>query len=378
MQKVLESLGHEAFVIDKWEDPDNHRLLGPLAHKNPGFWVKFFLRSIMCCGDLSLLIRHLKTIRFIRKYLKRTNYHFYSWKDAPKDLGVDLITIGSDQVWNPMIVPPSDYLMIYNPWDVPAIAYSASIGQKKLDKEWLDAYRVGFGKLLAIGVREKEAKDIIEAEGFDAQHVVDPTLLVEPSLAWERFRRPVTKRKKLLCYFLREDFDEMLPILKKFAKERDTDVRFFFDYTPLYALPKSFQGLVNWWANVRKWHRGNVKAVESGSVIEFLRELSSATWVISNSFHALMFSIIFRKNVRIVRPSSLVRQNMAARMEEFSKGLIRGRLMVNSLEEAINSFEHNETVEFDDAQIRKRREESLEWLKSIIAKVDVCCMSGNK
>lgn len=378
MQKVLEGLGHETLVIDKWEDPDNHRLLGPLVHKNPLFWLKFAFRSLMFCGDWHLLIRHLKTIRFIRKYLKRTKYHFYSWKDAPKDLGVDLITIGSDQVWNPMIVPPSDYLMIYNPWHVPAIAYSASIGQRSLDKEWLDAYRHGFEQLSAIGVREKEAKDIIEAEGFEAQHVVDPTLLVEPSLAWEKFRCPVEGRKKLVCYFLSEDFDAMLPILNQFAQENDVEVRFFFDYPPLYMLPKSLRGLSKWRKDIRKWHTGNVIGMESGSVVDFLNEISSATWVVSNSFHALMFSIVYRKNIRIVRPSSPVRQNMSARMEEFSKGLIRGRLLVNSLEEAINSFAHNETVEFDYVQITRRREESLQWLKSIIAKVPVRPLSGNE
>lgn len=373
MQMVLESLGHEAFVIDKWEDADNHRLLGPLIHKHPVYWLKFLVRSLMFCGDWYLLIRHLKTIRFIRKYIKRTKYHFYSWKDAPKDLGLDLITIGSDQVWNPKIVPPSDYLMIYNPWRIPAIAYSASIGQKALDKEWLDAYRGGFEKLLAIGVREKEAKDIIEAEGFDAQHVVDPTLLVDSRLVWEKFRCPAKGRKKLVCYFLSEDFDAMLPILNQFAQEHDAEVRFFFDYPPLYVLPKSISGLSKWRNNIRKWHTGKVIGMESGSVVDFLKEISSATWVVSNSFHALMFSIIYRKNVRIVRPSDPVRRNMSARMEEFGNGLICGKFMVDSLKEALSSLCHNEKIEYDDVQIKQRREESLKWLMSSIAKAD----SGN-
>lgn len=367
MQVALASLGYESLIIDKWENIDNYRLMGPLIKKNPIFWVKFFLRSVMLCGDWSCMARSLKTIRFIRKYLHRTKYHFYNWEDAPDNLGVDLITIGSDQVWNHTIVPPPDYLMKYNPWGIPVIAYSASIGQHYLDKGWLHEYRAGFARLNAIGVREREAKQLIEREGFAAEHVVDPTLLVDRELAWSQFERKKDSTKKLLvCYFLTEDFNALSSVFSEWAERNDAYVRFFFDHPPLGALPYSRQGVRKWIQYNKLWRCGRVKGMLSADPKEFVGSVSSADWIVTNSFHGLMFSIIFNKNVRVVKSSSATRRDMSSRIDELANELVSGPLIKDSVHDALESIDRGESVTFNEASIKYRRDKSREWLMSAI------------
>lgn len=371
MQKVLEGLGHEAVVIDKWENPDNRRLYGPLVNHSLSFWFKFIVRCLLLCGDWRSLVRSLKTMRFIQKNINRTPYHFYSWDKAPEHLGVDMITIGSDQVWNPTIVPPPDYLMLNYPFDVSAIAYSASIGMHSLAPEWLQTYRDGFAKLKAIGVREDEAKRLIEREGFKAEHVVDPTLLVDRRLAWKHLEKCQAKHRKLFCYFLAEDFDAMFPALPDFAHRNNADVYFFFDRPPTMAIPRSVSAFIARFKEIAKWHHNRVHGMMCASVPEFIREISSSTWVVTNSFHALMFSIVFRKNVRIVRPSNINRQDSSSRMDEFAGSVIKGPLVFDSLAGALASLERGEKVGFDEKLLSDKMDKSLQWLKDAIAKVEL-------
>lgn len=378
MQVALASLGYESLIIDKWEDIDNHRLLGPLVKKSPLFGAKSFLRGMLLCGDWNRMARSLKTIRFIRKYLHRTKYHFYNWTDAPDDLGVDLITIGSDQVWNPTIVPPPDYLMKYNPWKIPAIAYSASIGRHSFEKDWLQEYREGFARLKAIGVREGEAKNLIEKEGFAAEHVVDPTLLVDRNLAWSQFeKKKFTGKKLLVCYFLTENFDVLSQVLAGWAERNDAYVQFFFDHPPLGAFPSSRAGIAKWMQYNRLWRFGRVKGMMSADPKDFVGAFSSADWIVTNSFHGLMFSVIFKKNVRVVRPSSVIRKDMSSRIDEFANGVISGPLMKDSIQDALTSIDKGEDVEINELEIRSRREKSREWLLSAIKSAGACSGHGS-
>ena len=100
LQTALEKLGHKVVVVDRWLSDDNSML--EQGYNKFGFkqWIKFAIRASLGLGDINQWLRVRRTKRFLAQYIKRTQYHFVDWSAAPKDLGVDMLVVGSDQVWH--------------------------------------------------------------------------------------------------------------------------------------------------------------------------------------------------------------------------------------------------------------------------------------
>ena len=97
---------------------------------------------------------------------------------------------------------------------------------------------------------------------------------------------------------------------------------------------------------------------------EFLQCASKATDAVSDSFHALMFSIIFGLNVRMLVPKATFRQDMFARIKEFEKYIKSGRMIVNNLPTALESIRCSAPVVFNMGKIEELRNISEMWLQS--------------
>ena len=216
LQTVLEKLGHEVVVIDRWHNADNSLLERGYNKWNWRQWVKYWLRVLLGLGDLNPWLRVRRTKRFLGKYLGKylhlTQYHFVEWKDAPKELGVDMIVVGSDQVWHCGNWGDPRVYLLEGASQIPAVAYAASFGMVGLptalgigargaeDVAAEPIYRRGLAKFKAISCREREGVEICREMGLDARHVVDPTLL-----AWSNcgeVKSITHKGKDLVCYFL--------------------------------------------------------------------------------------------------------------------------------------------------------------------------------
>ena len=75
-----------------------------------------------------------------------------------------------------------------------------------------------------------------------------------------------------------------------------------------------------------------------------------------------MFSVIFDLNIRILRPQNDFRQFMFSRIEEFTECVSRGTLIANNLHDALESIHKSPVIIFDAEKIRKKREQSKNWL----------------
>ena len=122
------------------------------------------------------------------------------------------------------------------------------------------------------------------------------------------------------------------------------------------------QGVKNWIAR----HTSGVIILDSAGPKEFVKTFAEAEWVISNSFHALMFSCIFERNVRILAPKTNFRKKMFARIEEIASHM-EGKLVVDSIADALKSFVNGESVFIDEKWRKERVNESYDFLKSAIA-----------
>jgi len=367
LQTVFEKMGHEVVVIDRWLHADNRYLECGFNKCQIGFWVKFILRAMIGMGDWARLQRVRKTKGFLKTYLNLTPYHFVEWKDAPKDLGVDLLVVGSDQVWHcGDWGDPRVYLLDGAP-KVPAIAYAASFGMSNLPV-WLNRdnqissvsiYKEGLMRFRAISCRESEGVAICKAIGFEAAHVVDPTLL-----AWLD-GETAEKKNKLVCYFMSESVDDHIDELADFANKNSCEVKIFTNDPPLLPIPKNLNMLLKNRSRNSKRISSNVQVMASASPAEFFNAFKTAKYVISDSFHALMFSICFGCNVRILRPKTEMRKAMFARIEEFANHA-NENLLVDTVHDALGSFNNGMIVEFDRSWLTAIRQDSLSWLQNAI------------
>lgn len=359
LQTALERMGHDVVVIDRWLGDDNYMLERGYGQWSKKHWIKFWIRSLLGLGDLNPWLRMKRTKKFIRERMKLTPYHFVEWREAPEELGVDRLVVGSDQVWHcGDWGDPSVYLLEGAP-EVKAIAYAASYGLTEIPAEWTERYKRGLGRFKAISCREAEGAEICRKLGYEAAHVVDPTLL-----AFYGGKREEGERRDLVCYFLSEDLNAHWDELAAFARAHRCRVKVLLNGTWALPLPCS-------WARFKVWIRGmwrklfsRVKVLDGAGPAEFLAAFKGAKWVVSDSFHALMFAIINGCDARIIRPSSEMRRKMFARIEEFAAHT-RGPLIADSVRDALGSLDAGQ-VEYDQAWLKRRCEESREWLRKVL------------
>lgn len=364
LKTALEGMGHEVVVVDRWLSSTNHLLWRELTGLGVESSLSLLAHVLAGCGHGGKIVRILRTNRFLRK-LNLTGYHFVEWREAPKDLGVDLLVVGSDQVWNPKWEHARAYLL-EDVVDVPRISYAASFGVPALPVEAAERYRAAFKRFSAISCREKSGVEICHELGMSASHVVDPTLLLD-SAVWQRFAGQSIKRisrpkdRTLVCYFLSEHVFPLLPLFEDFARRMNCRVEILTNDGCYYPFPTSLSGVKRNWLPIRRVEIANAAGPE-----EFVCAFSRATWTLTDSFHAVMFSSIFNCNARFLRPANAMRKVMFSRIEEFAEKCIEGPFLVNDVAQALTSFERGEKIAYDDKQIAMMREVSLEWLKEAI------------
>ena len=366
MQTALRDLGHSPVIIDRWFQPDQKRIYGILHAHSVKKWYHWLRGVFWGTGVWALFLRQYRSRSFIKRYLHLTPYCFHDCKDAPEDLGVDMITVGSDQVWHPL-AQPQVYLLTELK-QVPGIAYAASFGTNVIPEDKAELYRNGFKNFKAIGIREREGVEMARRLGApNAAHVVDPTLLVNPD-HWHDFIKPVkpSRKNRIVCYFLTEDYLAIAERLGKWAKKNHVVVDLFLQGFTIYCKKvfPEFQPWLKYWT-IQLSYPLNFRY--AAGPVEFVSKIAGADCVFTNSFHALMFSTIFRRNVRIVKPTAAIRKGMDARMKEFSGTMILGPLIMETLEDALLSYERGEQISYNTAEIDRRRKESENWLKSAIA-----------
>ena len=344
LKTALEKLGHEVVVVDRWWNKDNRRLRGDfwvLSHRRRLGYLRYALRAAN--GEFGTFIRRLRTMLFIRHRLNLTSYGFHDWKDAPRELGVDAIVVGSDQVWRiGSWDDPAPYLLEFRD-DVRKFSYAASFGMSELPEDSLARYKVALEKFAAVSCREHEGVAICKRMGINATQVADPTLLIDIPDYGVRVGRD---KNVLVCYFLSQDPIPVLPILEDFALRNSCEV-------VLLTIEDR---------RISKKGLRKVTFAASAGPKEFLRYLAMARWVVTDSFHGLMFSAIFNRNVRILRPADPIRLAMFARIDEFVRACVQGNAVCQNVSSALQSLERDPRIEYRRDSIEEMRRDSLRWI----------------
>jgi len=369
LQTALTEMGHDVFVIDRWWDDDNVGLERGYKKWGALRWLKFIVRSLLGLGDFGLWMRCRRTKKFIADYLHLTPYHFVEWENAPDDLGLDLIVVGSDQVWHcGDWGNPRAYLLdgARKKSLPPAIAYAASFGMRSIPSSYVDLFKLRLPDFRTISCREREGAGICSDLGVEAFHVADPSLLISKERWCDLVHLPAELSgrvvdNKLICYFMSVDVAASIPLLQAFAKKNDCEITVFSNDGSLFVPPKSLNDFRLVYGNNR------VKLYRSGGPLDFVHAFATAKWVITDSYHALMFSAIFDCNVRFIRPSNAERSIMFARIEEFRDRFVVGDLIEDTVGSALESIDNGRQMTFDKKGINEFRQTSRRWLQRAVS-----------
>ena len=209
---------------------------------------KIFRRKANAMLDEKMFSRKQKIDQFKKKYYSQTlNANNISYKDY------DAIICGSDQIWNPGWARRRAFLE-FVPDDTKKIIYAASLGCESLNDKQKEQFRWRIERLQNVSVREESGKKILDEfiENMEIKVVLDPTLLLLPS-EWLEITNFADKHNLKIVN---------IPFA---SGEKNDEVEF-----------------------------GNIKITDADPG-DFIGLIKNAEYIFTDSFHACVFSVLFKK-----------------------------------------------------------------------------------
>ena len=287
LQTVLERMGHEVVVFDKpyiYEIPLWKKCLAYPKRAICKYVLKrnAIVRWEKVASYNNITVRR-NTQKFINKHIHRKEIKNYSELDAND---YDAIVVGSDQVWRPKYFGAIEnaFLAFTKKWDIKRIAYAPSFGVDtwEYDNKQTENCKALVKKFDAVSVREQSGVDLCKKYlDVDAEWVLDPTMLLNAEDYIKLFRDTNTPQSEgtVLDYILDRDDDKDTMIHKIAANTNLKPFRLNSRVEdPTAPLKERIQPAVE------KWLRG----------------FYDAKLVVTDSFHACVFSILFKKPFVVV------------------------------------------------------------------------------
>lgn len=293
LQQVLISAGHEVETLDQqnrrvgWLHAKLYRIKLKLLHIV--FPHKYEKPHYVPTKTEMAVIRS-NTSRFIETYINRSSsiHTEYDFVSEAKSRQYDAYIVGSDQCWRPRYNQflSAMFLDFDQRPNVKRIAYAASFGtdQWEFTPEQTAMAAPLAQKFDLVTVREDSGVDLCnEYLGVEAVHVLDPTML----LTKEDYIRLVEHEKEpkssgTLFYYILDPDSRKSAFIQNVA-----DIKGF---VPFQVLPKC-QTEVRTKADVKK----RIEDCVYPGVATWLRAFMDAEMTIVDSFHGMVFSLIFNK-----------------------------------------------------------------------------------
>lgn len=250
----------------------------------------------------------------------------------------DAFVAGSDQIWNPSMRHGSglDFLVFAEPQK--RVVYAASMGVAGLSNELVDVYKDSLKGTKHISLREASGVEIVRRLTAEAVEVVaDPTLLVTAD-EWSRLAdlgRPISATPFVATYLLYRN--EPATRSKIAATAGGAGLRVYDILRPPVGPQMS-----------------------SAGIPEFLRAIRDAEYVVTDSFHATVFSVIFGKKICLVRRG--VGQDSRVESLLLSLGFAPGDISDN-LDGVPSSLNRTQVL----SNLELLRDDSLKWLEEALS-----------
>lgn len=295
LQKYLQDEGHEVEVIDyKPRYLSGHNKLWGIY--NPKY-DKPLIKQLYLLAKLPGRVLSLKRKKafdsFTKQYLCLTQRYSSNEELKANPPEADAYIAGSDQIWNPTFKNGRDpaFYLDFVPQNKIKISYAASLATNEIPKECYSFMSQMIKRLDYVSVRESSSIKLINSLGRnDVVAVCDPVFLLSKE-EWHHMGNDIGLNNKK--YILIYDFDKS-PIIDQIAKTI-AKVKGFSIYN-VGPFKKNF-------AKRNYTYTGP---------IDFISLARDASYIISNSFHATAFALIFNKDFCVVKRTEALNERLVS------------------------------------------------------------------
>lgn len=254
----------------------------------------------------------------------------------------DMLIVGSDQIWSEELTGGIDKVYILDfPFEGRRISYAASNANGKVprnDEGFIEAIK----RFEFISTRESMlAQNIRSKADIRVEEVLDPTLLLDKedysTLERENGLSFITKNY-IFVYYVKED-KKLAECAKAIANNTEMEIIELHYY----------------------WHKeydSKFQFADFGPE-NFLATIANAKFVITNSFHGTVFSILYRKNFYAVTQKNIRIQNLLVNLG-----------LMNRCIYSVEEVDINEVISYNDIikKLEKYRENSFRFIENAICK----------
>ena len=357
LQTVLERMGHEVSVIQKSRRD--------IDEKNPTVidYIKVYLLKYIFNKDVNINIKEARkknidnwiqqdkivrqnTWSFIQKHFVLREIDGFS---QLKENEFDAIIVGSDQIWRAFYIKntlrtnvENAFLSFAENWNIKRIAYAASFGVDFWEftpRETSHIKRL-ISQFSAVSTREISGLSLCSQNlGYkDAVQMPDPTLLLNQNDYESLIKNAPQSPGNLHCYVLDE------------SEDKDT----------LINKIATAKGLVPFKTNSKTddWSYPIEERIQP-PIERWLKAFKDADFVITDSFHACVFSILFRKQFLVIGNPQRGMARFLSLLTDFG---LEERLITNIADFDIHSLGE---INYDSIyeQIDKLRDKATRFLE---------------
>ena len=337
LQTKLEELGVDAYMIN-YRPNIIDDLYNPMAHKRGIAKTRLYRKWY----NSDQMLRYDNYEGFIKNqfHLMGEAYNYKELMEQRFDL--DACIVGSDQVWNVEHTGGDDaYFLDFLNSGIRKISYAASIVSDYIMPENVKMFEKGLASFDAISVREKTAKGLLtDYTDKNIDVVLDPTLLLDVK-QYDRIKKPVEYKEKYILVYMMERNKELISLARYMSR--------------LMGLP-----IVQRRQNVI--FKNELKPMYTYTAGEFLSCIEQAEFVLTNSFHGTVFSILYGKPF-----ISMLHSDTGSRTIDLLSTLgLESHLMYK-----LNKEKCIQTLQFDNQdevyqKIVEQRKNSINFLKNAL------------
>lgn len=272
----------------------------------------------------------------------------------------DILVSGSDQIWKPGVV---DDGFVFNFIPVGStkrvVSYASSVSVNNLPVVYIDYMKKALSKYAAVSVREKKTAEQFRADIYEnTEAVLDPTLLIDRDEWYSLAGKRMINEKYIFCYMLGDNRKQRKQIIK-FAKKHNLK---------LVTIPHIVNSSI-FTFRAEDFHFGDTQLYKVG-IPDFLALIRDAEIVITDSFHAGVFSYVFHKEFFLLeRPTNNPEDVMNVRIYDLVDLFGVPERVVPIDDELLHKVCQVKDIDYSqvDKRVLDKREESRRYLISALS-----------
>lgn len=210
--------------------------------------------------------------RFVDEHINVTEYLPNLNMDDVRRYGIEALVVGSDQIWRPVMYDAVKYYFLgfTGDSDILRVAYAPSVALDKwpYKEDVTVKLRELIKKFSAVAVREESSVQLVKDNlGVDAQWVLDPTMLLKKEDYIEVCKNEPESKEPFVFAYILDMTDEKCQMAEMTAKTLGCGVRYL----------------------------SADKVKKEDTIEKWLANFRDAEFVITDSYHGTVFSLIFQK-----------------------------------------------------------------------------------